>query len=218
MLVRAIYEGILLGLTLAFLIGPSFFAIIQTSTVYGLRSGVFMAIGIVVSDLAYVALAYFGASQFFDEPSNKVLVALAGGVILIMFGTYTFFNKGVPKEPQGALGENNSMQLKGSLIIAVVKGFFLNALNPSVFIFWVGWVGLISPRFEFSKFHIVVFFGAALATIFATDCLKALGANKLREVLKPKVLLVMNKIIGIILAGVGIYLILRAILQQTGML
>ena len=51
---QAIQTGITLGLTLAILLGPVFFALIQTSISKGFLKGLFLAIGISISDSVYI--------------------------------------------------------------------------------------------------------------------------------------------------------------------
>ena len=87
-------QGVLVGLTFAVLLGPAFFSLIQTSIHRGFRSGVFLAIGIFVSDLTALILAYFGATQFLgNDPRENTLFSIIGGIILIIFGTFTFIRK-----------------------------------------------------------------------------------------------------------------------------
>ena len=55
-----ILNGIVSGVVLAFLIGPVFFAIIQTSIERGFWSGVFVAMGVSLSDILYITVSYLG--------------------------------------------------------------------------------------------------------------------------------------------------------------
>ncbi|HVA99024.1 MAG TPA: LysE family transporter [Bacteroidia bacterium] len=205
-MLQAFFGGILLGFTLALLTGPSFFALIQTSIRNGFRSGFALAIGIFISDLLCVTLAYLGASQFFSNPKNKVVEGIVGGIILICFGTYNIFQK------HTAEGKKVDELKTINVPLLITKGFFLNILNPFVLFFWVGWMGLISSRFEFSSTLIFTFFSGTLLTVFATDLLKSFSANKIKKFLNHKVLLFVNRISGIILAICGIVLIYRVIL------
>jgi len=50
-MIQAVRTGIILGLTLAVLIGPVFFALLQTSIHKGFGAGVLVAIGISASDI-----------------------------------------------------------------------------------------------------------------------------------------------------------------------
>jgi len=47
---EAVFNGVIYGLVLAVLVGPVFFTLIQTSIERGFKSGVYVAIGISLSD------------------------------------------------------------------------------------------------------------------------------------------------------------------------
>ena len=90
---NAIIKGIGLGLMLAIAFGPSFFALLQTSIKNGLKSGIILALGIFLSDLIYVAIAYFGATSLLSNDRNKFYIELVGGALLVVFGGYELFQK-----------------------------------------------------------------------------------------------------------------------------
>ena len=53
-----------------------------------------------------------------------------------------------------------------------------------------------------------MFFAAVLVTVFATDLLKAYLAGKVRRLITPKTMRIMNIILGVIMIGFGLRLIL----------
>ena len=80
-----VLNGIKLGFVLTFLVGPVFFAILQTSVERGFWSGVLVSLGVSLSDIIYVTVCYFGLAQFIDQDQNKIYMAYGGGAILILF-------------------------------------------------------------------------------------------------------------------------------------
>ena len=72
-MLEALWSGILLGLLLSVLIGPVFFLLIELSLKEGLRSAVFMDIGIILSDAACILVAYFGMAALLENPRNKLI-------------------------------------------------------------------------------------------------------------------------------------------------
>ena len=202
MILKAILQGLGLGLTLAIFLGPSFFALIQTSTKSGFRSGLALATGIFFSDVFCVLLAYLGVAQLFDNPQNKTFVGIIGGTILVMFGFFSIF--------QRKKVETETIEIKAlKYSLFITKGFFLNLLNPFVIILWSGWVGLVSSNIEYTHIHITLFFASSLLTVFITDVLKAYSANKISRLLNPRILRMANIIAGIIIAVSGFVLIYR---------
>ncbi|MDD3744041.1 MAG: LysE family transporter, partial [Lentimicrobiaceae bacterium] len=71
-----LWEGMILGLTLAIMLGPAMFSLIQTSIHRGLYRGILLASGIFLSDLALVILCYLGALQVFGSERNYIMFGI----------------------------------------------------------------------------------------------------------------------------------------------
>jgi threonine/homoserine/homoserine lactone efflux protein len=204
LLIEASYKGLALGLALCISIGPSFFALIKTSIDNGYRSGIALAVGIFISDLICVALAYLGASQLFMNPNNKIYIGIIGGTILVVFGIFYFFQNNPTSTP------DRRMEMKKiNVPLMILKGFILNMFNPAVIMLWIAWVGLISSNVNFKSIHLAIFFTVALITILVTDILKSLAAHKIKRYLTPKILKWLNRVVGVILVIVGLNLIYK---------
>ena len=208
-MLNLLFEGFILGLTLAILIGPAFFALVQTSIHRGFKSGAFLALGIFISDLTLVFLSYLGASQLVSDHKNAIYVGSAGGLMLIGFGIYTFQHK------QHVTDKGDVEVKTPGIITFIVKGFFLNTANPSVWFYWVFWVGVITTRIAseyngFNKFEAaLMFFSATLITVFGTDILKCFISHSIKDYLNDNVLKWINRCVGILLVIFGLYLIYK---------
>ncbi|MEI8202122.1 MAG: LysE family transporter [Bacteroidota bacterium] len=198
-------QGVLLGLTIAVLLGPALFALLQTSIHRGFRAGFFLAIGIFLSDVALVLLTYFGASQVLDAPKNQLYFGVIGGTILAIFGVVTFTRKVVVEE-----GEEVQVK-RPSDITYLLKGFFLNMANPGVWFFWITVTVAATSNYGVHNLKILAFFIGALLTIFFTDVVKSYISNKIKSYITPTLMHWVNRIVGIILVGIGAYLALRVI-------
>ncbi len=211
-------EGILLGLTLAtfFGFGPAFFSLVQTSIHRGFVSAFFLAIGIFLNDMVMVVLCLMGAVQIVTAPSNYLWFGISSGVILIIFGLVTFSRKVVSVIPESD-NDNDSLPIhvKGPhWLTFVAKGFFMNIVNPFVWIFWVGVVVGISTRYSGEGEQLVYFFGGTLLTVFVTDIGKAYAAYNIKRFLTDKMIGVFNKVAGIGLIGFGLFLIVKVLLEK----
>lgn len=205
MILQAILQGLGLGFILAIQPGPSFFALLETSSKRGFKSGFALAFGIFLSDIFCVALAYLGVAQLFDDPRNKVYIGLIGGAILVGFGLFSILNKKKVEEEHG-------IEIKEvNLYLYVTKGFFLNVLNPSVIFLWILYVGMVGANASYTHIHIILFFVATLATVFLTDILKAYYANKISQRLSHNILRKFNLLLGVILFITGLVFIYNAI-------
>jgi threonine/homoserine/homoserine lactone efflux protein len=201
-----VFKGIQLGFLLAFLVGPVFFTIIQTSVERGFRNGLLVAVGVSISDTLYVTICYFGLFQFLNEPSAKMYMAYIGGAILILFGVYHIFVKARNAKLVSFQAANETKPLK-----YISKGFVINGITPTVLIFWIGTISVATIDFGYSKgFEFFVFFTSLLVTVFSTDLLKAFLADRLRKLMTARFLMVMNLVVGTCLLAFGIRLLMMA--------
>ncbi|MEK6616867.1 MAG: LysE family transporter, partial [Bacteroidota bacterium] len=178
---RAIAEGIGLGITLAILTGPAFFALLQTSIRSGVKSGIAFAIGVLISDTTLIFLSYLGALRLFNDPQNNFIIGLIGGTILIMFGIFNIFQKH-PLDLKEGEGDVEKLLPNTKTInhpLTALKGFAINLINPFVIIFWISVVSVESTRYDFSHLHVISLFTATLLTVLGTDILKSVAAQKI---------------------------------------
>jgi len=199
-----IAKGIIIGLIMAILIGPVFFALIQASIEKGIRSGVLMAIGISMSDTAYITVTYFGISQFLENTKFKIFLAIAGGLIMLVFGIRMF------TKPVFHYSSRIHLEDSEAAIWKILKGFILNGINPFVLLFWIGVVSLVTVHWEYSLGEASVFFVSLLVTILLTDIGKVYLANNLRNSITPRLMKIINRVVGIAFMILGTRLLIFA--------
>jgi threonine/homoserine/homoserine lactone efflux protein len=209
-------QGILVGLTFAVLLGPAFFSLIQTSIHRGFRSWAFLAIGIFLSDFTALLLTYFGATQFLgSDPRENFLFSIIGGIILVIFGTYTVIRK--VADP-AAVDDGSNDNKPSPFYVYIIKGFLLNAANPGMWFVWITVVVSISARFGVNNDDNYIFLVGVLGSIFATDLLKCFISNQIKHFLNLKVMVWMNRLVGIILIAFGTYLIINILIDLESMI
>jgi len=190
-----VLNGIVSGIVLAFLIGPVFFTILQTSIERGFWSGVFVAIGVSLSDAVYILVAYLGLIQFIEADSFRHYLAYGGGSILLAFGIYYLFIK----SKRLTQYDPERIQTR-SWFRLLAKGFIINGLSPMVLFFWVATVSLATTRLGYSSSNdALIFFGSIVCTVFTTDIIKAKLADKLRMLVTPRLIRIMNIVLGLVL-------------------
>jgi threonine/homoserine/homoserine lactone efflux protein len=201
-----VINGIKFGFVLAFLIGPVFFTIIQTSIERGFWNGTLVALGVSLSDTVYVAICYFGLFQFLNDAKFRTNMAYVGGAILILFGLYHLIVKRrrARLQPVKSANESNSFKY-------LAKGFIINGISPMVLIFWIGTLSFATIDFGYTRgLEMFTFFVALLCTVLATDILKAFLADKLRTLITRRFLMIMNILVGICLIVFGVRLLWMA--------
>ena len=182
------FEGIFIGLTMAVMLGPALFALLQTSIHRGTKAGVILALGISLSDLTVLLMSYLGAAQLLVDGKRSLIVGLIGGSILIIFGIVTFTKK-VQIDDSSKLLEPKHVP---GPITYLVKGFFLNFANPFVWFLWFSIMMGISGTYGSELSSLSALFGGTVLTIFCTDVLKVLIAARIKRYLTPKMLNLIN--------------------------
>jgi len=196
-----ILSGIGFGLLLTVLVGPVFFTLLQTALHEGFLHGVHVAIGVLISDVAWIVIAYLFASQLDLTGEYKLVAAWVGGMMLMAFGVSTLLKKVKAKEV-----DDNKRTVHAKFL---AKGFLMNTLNPAVPLFWLGVITVVKTKENYSLIHEGVFFGCVLITVFSTDVFKSFIAHRLKKLLQPIVLIWVNRIVGVVLIGIGVNMILK---------
>ena len=201
-----ILKGVLSGIVLAFLVGPVFFTILQTSIEKGFWSGVLVAVGVSASDSLYIVLAYMGLSQAFNNQQAQFYLSYVGGLILLAFGGYYLFIK-----RRRLLGYTAQHIQDQNPVRLLAKGFIINGLSPMVLIFWLGTVSIATGELGYNTTpQALTFFCSIVVTVFLTDILKAKLADKLRQLLTPRLIRIMNTVLGLVMLIFGGKLLLFA--------
>lgn len=202
---QALVSGVGFGLMLAIIPGPVFFALIQTGINKGFKYGILFATGVAISDIAFIFLTYYGVSEMLENPMARKIFGVAGGLFMIIFGSYYLFKRNTSSVPYEPVSRN-----KGHANL-ILKGFALNILNPFVLFFWVGMVSVISLEFNSNESLIFTFFVATIISVFSVDVFKSFIANLIKSFFTQRFLIIVNKALGIILFGVGVRMIIKAL-------
>ena len=204
MILSLIYQTIVIVLLLTFSFGPAFFALINTGITHGYKTGSLLAVGVVASDfilcLLMIVLIHFGASNFIHDEKSQRFMGILAGIILIVFGA-VHFKEPIPKK------DNVIEIVVPSPRAMIVKGFFLNCLNPAVWLLWLGNVTAVSKTLQYSVFNMVVYFSITLGLVLLVELGKVSVAGKLKQILTPKTMYVVNVITGGLLVIFGLVLI-----------
>ena len=206
-----LFEGIILGLTVAISLGPALFALLQTSIKHGVKIGIFLAAGIFISDLALVVALYFGAAKIITDPKYHLVLGIIGGVVMTIFGIYTALKKVSMTEQVEVINEIK-VKKKGPFPY-FAKGFVLNLANPFLWVFWITAMIAINATYGGNQKSVALFFVGALSMILMTDILKVVLANKIKIAGNPLVKLWMNRIVGVLFIIIGVFVISGSLLE-----
>ena len=203
-------NAILFGFFLSFMIGPVFFMLIQTSILKGARAAIAFNLGVILGDVAFIVIAYFGSRHLLERIKDDPRLFFIGGLILIVYGTITYLDKSEKKELQ----ESFNLSTNINYFKLILKGFFLNFINIGVLTFWLGLVLLIGPSLDMSRTAIFSYFGFIILGYFFTDLAKIFLAKKLKDKMTPTLVYRIKRIMGIILIVCGVFLILKGFIPN----
>lgn len=211
-MIEDLLTAIPLGFFLAFLIGPVFFVLLETSAVKGVRAAIALDLGVIFADLVFIFIAYFSTNQLLEKIKDDPALYIFGGALFMTYGIIsllknkkTYLNQEDPTIV--IIKKNNYIQL-------FIKGFFLNFINIGVLGFWLGVLIVFGPQMDMQTKRITLFFGAILATYLLVDIFKILAAKKLNKKLTPHRIYKVKRVISIIIIISGVVLLLKGIFPK----
>lgn len=207
-------NAVILGFGLAFMVGPVFFVLIETSITKGARAALIFDSGVVLSDVIFILIAYYGSRTLLENIKDDPRLYVIGGVVLISYGIYTFFykkSKKIVTDKELVVVENNNY------LGLFFKGLFLNLINIGVFVFWLAIVIAISSSLQMDESKIFNYFLIVILTFLFTDLAKIIAAKQLKKKLTPAVLRQIRQIIGVFFIIFGIVLATKRFIPKETM-
>ena len=204
-------QAIVVGFFLSFMIGPVFFMLIQTSIVKGARAAIAFDLGVVLGDISFILIAYYGSKSLLERIKDDPRLFFIGGLILLVYGIITFIDKS-----QKAIIADETLVLpeKTNYIKLFLKGFLLNFINIGVLAFWLGMIVVVGPNLEMNSHKIFNYFSIVLLSYFVTDIGKIVLAKQLKKKLTPAVIYKVKRGMGILLMIFGLALMLKGLIPK----
>jgi threonine/homoserine/homoserine lactone efflux protein len=203
----AIIKGIGFGLFMALSVGPTIFAVLKYSISYGYKAGIAYVLGVSISDIMYLAIANLAAYFLVEATAYQKEIGIAGGLLLIGMGLFGYLKKITPVRNTETIVPIGA----GGLLKIALSGFLMNTLNPGVIITWMGMT--ISVGAESLSYRVSVFI-TTLAVVLGVDFIKVFAANKVRKLLTPRNIIVLQRVSALCLLGIGIFLLFRFLLHK----
>jgi threonine/homoserine/homoserine lactone efflux protein len=203
-LTASILKGLGLGFFLALSVGPVIFTIIKQSINNGIKGGLSFVAGVWLSDILLVFLSNFFSEMVSYLLKYKTAIAVVGSLFLLIMGVYYIFFKKVQ------LSEDSDILKKFStsdFTKIAFSGFLINTLNPGVIIFWL--INATAFAATNTLTERIIIFSVCLIVNIIADLIKIMTAEKIRERLTPRHIVLINKISGSILVLFGVVLLLN---------
>ena len=200
-MIEAILKGLTFGLLLSISVGPVLFSIIKQSLNNGHKGGLTFVFGVSASDITLVLVSNIFTELFNSIKAYKTQVGIAGCIFLVTTGIYFLFFKKVKVNEEG---KQIFKFRKRDYAKIFLSGYFMNTLNPSVFIFWIY---ASTAVINHSVQERLIVFITCLVWMLGADILKVFLAGKIRNRLTPHNIHNLNRINGLLLIVFGIALI-----------
>ena len=197
---------ITVGFFTAFIMGPVFWVLLETSITKGFKAAVAFDLGVMFADVCFIGICYLGSFQLLEDEQNKQGLFVLGGTILLLYGLFSWINRAKKNKENLDIQESRE-----NYFGLAAKGFAINILNVGVFIFWGGVTIVSSPASGKSFTSFVLFFSIVLLSYFITDLLKISVANRFKSLLTGKGIVIVNSIVSLILVVSGVVLILKGV-------
>jgi threonine/homoserine/homoserine lactone efflux protein len=164
----------------------------------GIFTGLFLSV--------FVGATFFMLIETSMTRGFKAAMWFDSGVVLcdatIIFIVY-FFEAWI----NNTLVDNAYFNVVGGIMF--MNGFFINLMNPSVVLFWLGTMALTLSEFKFTGRQTFIYYSSALAVMVLFDIAKAYFAYKISSFINAKVLRIVYIFSGILMIGLGIYFIFK---------
>jgi len=207
-----IKDAILIGFFLAFMIGPVFFILIQTSVTKGARAAIAFDFGVILGDIVFILMAYYGSKSLLEKIKDDPRIFYIGGLILLIYGIITYLDKNQKK-----VNEDENLVIipeKTNYIRLFIKGFLLNFINVGVLAFWLGMIVVVGSNLQMDAGRIFNYFTLILVSYLITDIGKIMLAKQLKKKLTPTVTYKIKRTMGVILIVFGVVLILKGFIPK----
>ena len=203
-----------IGFVMSFMIGPVFFMLIKTSILKGARAAIAFDIGVILGDIFFMLIAYFGSKSLLEKIKDDPRLFLIGGLILIVYGLITYLDKNNKKEAQAPEVEipesNNYLKL-------LLKGLALNFINVGVLAGWLGIIVVVGPTLNMNPTYMFWYFATVILGYALTDLGKILLAKQLKNKLTPLVIYRIKRGMGVLLIVFGALIMLKSFIPKEKM-
>lgn len=177
-----ILKAFLFGISISALVGPLLFTMVHSGMKFGYKKAIWLALGTWLSDITLLIITFLLISKIslpnsIDELDLKYI--WISGTALFLLGIAIIIKKSdLEKSHEYRLDSQKPAYL-------MVKGFFINTLNPAAFFIWLGLATFIRKTSS-DLTGVIVFYSVIIFIIAAMDILKLVAGQVLSTKLNDK--------------------------------
>ncbi|MFW3613479.1 LysE family translocator [Billgrantia antri] len=184
--------------------GPGVFALLARGMASGARVCVPLALGMTLSDLLYLLLAFYGLAAIAENWSEAFTVIRYLGAAYLLYLGWKMWTAPVEAEPLAP-----ELQ-RGDAVKGFLQGFLISASNPKVILFYIAFLPTFIDLTALASHDMVLVVGLTFVSLMAGLMLVASGASSARQFLQTKrAMKGANRSAGTLMAAAGAFLIAK---------
>jgi len=199
------FKGLLIGFAIAAPVGPIGLLCVQRTLTRGRWSGVLSGLGAASADAVYGGIAGFGLAALSGLLAWQMELRLAGGLFLLYLGWRT-------AQSAPAAERATVRPTRAGLLGDYLSTLVLTLTNPVTILAFLGIFAGLGLAAEGRDFAVA---GSLVLGVFAGSLLWWLllagGVGLLRGRLSPSVMVWINRVSGLLIAGFGIWALMEAV-------
>ncbi|HEU4718271.1 MAG TPA: LysE family transporter, partial [Bacteroidia bacterium] len=183
----AFFYGMLTGAVMSVMLGTVFFALVQNSIDHGVRAGIFIASGVILSDCILITASWFNAEIFPEGGKTEMIVRICGATFLLVYGIMNIVRRKTLDFPETE---------RKKVPMYMLMGFALNILNPGNYIGWLAVTTNIKTVVGYTSGTAAFYYAGALCAIFGMEMLISFGASFLKKFITRRFLIWVDRTVG----------------------
>ncbi len=215
-LIKILIGGLCVGLASSVTVGPVAVLCIQRTLSKGHLSGIMSGLGVACADTLLAILAfsvYALIKSYIDEYST--IIQIIGGAIVVVIGIFIFFQNPVPQIRKNRAGKTHLWQDFGSMFGVTLANFIV--IIPYILAFFTMFNidisitadGASAGRILQNMLVILGFLLGAMLWWFSITSI----INLFRKRFRPRHMLTINRVAGIVISVLGIITLLSTIIK-----
>ncbi len=214
-IITLLLRGFAVGLAASITVGPVAVLCIQRTLSKNRRSGLVSGLGVACANTLMAVIAFFFYSMLQAQIEQYTsLLSVVGGIFVVIVGVYIFFQNPVPQIRKNRAGKSSLWQDFVSMFGFTIANFVV--VIPYILAFFAVFnIGTAESAaadvaMVFRSVLIIAGFfgGAAMWWIMLTSVI-----NLFRRKFRPRHMLTINHVAGIVIALLGVYTILSSFID-----
>ena len=208
--VEMLFRGLYVGIAASITVGPVAVLCIQRTLSKNRKAGIVSGLGVACADtfMAMFALFFYSLLQASIE-QYSTLLRIVAGILVVIFGVYIFLQNPVPQIRRNRAGKSSLWQDFASIFGFTIANFVMVVPYILTFfaIFKISGADMTGNGFDgflLAVCTIIGFLGGATAWWFTLACV----INLFRRRFRPRHMLTINHVAGLLIGLLGVYTIL----------